>query len=531
MKNSAIWLVLIGLLITMEPISAQRVADGVIALYEFNEGSGNVVRDSSGFDEPLDLFIDDDDLADGLIEWGAGFISINRGTNELKEDGTRAPIESDGPATKIYDAIVNPDNNPTDAFTVEAWVVPERDGSPGLELDSNPARMVSMSQDHSFRNFTLGQQDPGDLWVSRVRNSEAGRNGTCCGIGQMESDFGAVEAEVLTHVVLTRDAEGTETLYYNKAGEAFGDFVTRDVPGTLIDGGGGTDAGGNPGATDWSPDYGLALGDETNVAQRKWVGDFHLVAIYNQALTFDGVQQNFLAGPDAGAAPLLQAGDADQDLDFDQLDLVKVQIAAKYLTGQAATWGDGDWDGAPGGKQGEPPAGNGTFDQLDIVSALGSGIYLKGPYAAIPQRGALGDGQASLVYQASSGELSVDPPAGHELTSINITSDGAKFVGDKPPVLDGAFDNFDSGNLFKATFGGSFGTISFGVVLPPNLSESAVRADLSAIGSLAGGGDLGAVDLVYIPEPSSIALLLIAMLLTVARTSSSWSRERSRMSR
>lgn len=42
------------------------------------------------------------------------------------------------------------------------------------------------------------------------------------------------------------------------------------------------------------------------------------------------------------AAPLLQAGDADQDLDFDQLDLVRVQIAAKYLSGRSATWGDGD---------------------------------------------------------------------------------------------------------------------------------------------------------------------------------------------
>ena len=50
-----------------------------------------------------------------------------------------------------------------------------------------------------------------------------------------------------------------------------------------------------------------------------------------------------------GGTSELEAGDADQDLDFDQLDLVRVQVAAKYLTGQAATWGEGDWDGAPGG--------------------------------------------------------------------------------------------------------------------------------------------------------------------------------------
>ena len=77
----------------------------------------------------------------------------------------------------------------------------------------------------------------------------------------------------------------------------------------------------------------------------------------------------------------LKAGDADQDLDFDQLDLVQVQIAGKYLTDQPATWGEGDWNGAPGGSPGNPPSGDGRFDQLDIVAALQSDVYLTGPYA------------------------------------------------------------------------------------------------------------------------------------------------------
>ena len=74
------------------PARAQRVGDGLIALYEFNEGAGTVVGDSSGFGNPLDLLIGDDDMASGLIEWGNGFISINRGTSVAKEDGTFAPI-------------------------------------------------------------------------------------------------------------------------------------------------------------------------------------------------------------------------------------------------------------------------------------------------------------------------------------------------------------------------------------------------------------------------------------------------------
>lgn len=123
------------------------------------------------------------------------------------------------------------------------------------------------------------------------------------------------------------------------------------------------------------------------------------------------------------AGPQLQAGDANQDLQFDQLDLVKVQIAAKYLTGRAATWGEGDWNAAPGGTVGNPPPGDQRFDQLDIIAALAPGHYLAGPYAAVAPNGRTGDGQTSLAYDATAGNLSVDAPAGIELTSINIDSD------------------------------------------------------------------------------------------------------------
>ena len=220
------------------------------------------------------------------------------------------------------------------------------------------------------------------------------------------------------------------------------------------------------------------------------------------------------------AASELQAGDADQDLDFDQLDIVKVSVAAKYLTGQAATWGDGDWDGAPGGSPGSPPVGNGFFDQGDIVASLQHGLYLAGPYGALASGGGnRDDDQTSLVYDAGTGELSVDPPQGKELTSVNITSAGTKFIGEKPAALDGAFDNFAGDNIFKATFGGSFGAISFGEVLPTGLTQEEVTGDLSAVGSLAGGGDLGEVDLVYIPEPAGLLLVLLGAigLVTVNR--------------
>jgi hypothetical protein len=233
--------------------------------------------------------------------------------------------------------------------------------------------------------------------------------------------------------------------------------------------------------------------------------------------------QSFVSRPDgvwefsdetvAGGPPQLQAGDADQNLEFNQLDLVKVQIAAKYLTGQPATWGEGDWDGAPGGKQGEPPTGDGQFSQLDIIAALNNGLYLQGPYAAITGgTGTIGDEQTSIVYNAGTGELSVDAPASTELTSINIDSAAGIFTGNPAENLGGSFDNDADENIFKATFGSNFGSLSFGTVAQTGLSEQFLRSDLTVVGSLSGGGALGDVDLIYIPEPSAILLLCVGML-------------------
>jgi len=126
---------------------------------------------------------------------------------------------------------------------------------------------------------------------------------------------------------------------------------------------------------------------------------------------------------------VLQPGDADMDLDFDQNDLVRVQIAAKYRTELPATWGDGDWNGAPGGSPGAPPAGDGRFDQRDIIRALASGVYLSGPYRSIVPGGVADDRQVSVEYDSATGELFIDGPTALELTSINVDSAAGIFTG------------------------------------------------------------------------------------------------------
>jgi hypothetical protein len=238
-----------------------------------------------------------------------------------------------------------------------------------------------------------------------------------------------------------------------------------------------------------------------------WGGRLDDFQVYSRALSDDEIKQ-VMAGV---KTVVLRAGDADMDLDFDQLDLVKVQIAGKYLTGTAATWGDGDWNGAPGGSPGSPPPGDARFDQLDIIAALAADTYLKGPYAAVRPQGQAGDGQTSIGYNPTTGEVFVDAPAGTQLTSINIDSAARIFTGAPAQNLGGSFDNDADNNIFKATFGSSFGSLTFGNVAQAGLSQQFVLNDLTAVGSLAGGGALGDVDLIYVPECSTFALLSLAM--------------------
>lgn len=234
------------------------------------------------------------------------------------------------------------------------------------------------------------------------------------------------------------------------------------------------------------------------------------VAVYDTALSSDRILAQYMAATGDFEA-FLQAGDANMDYQFDQLDLVQVQVAAKYLTGQTATWGEGDWNGAPGGSPGDPPVGNGLFDQFDIIAAQQAGAYLTGAYAAIASDGIRSDGQTSVVYDASTGDLAVDAPFGTELTSINIDSAAAISTGKPEQNLGGSFDNDADNNLFKATFGDSFGSLSFGNVAQLSLSEDFVLSDLSVVGSLAGRGNLGDLDLIYVPEPTTFVLMGLAL--------------------
>ena len=147
-----------------------------------------------------------------------------------------------------------------------------------------------------------------------------------------------------------------------------------------------------------------------------------------------------------------------------------------------------------------------------VMVTLVAGPVGAGSLAALAGLGDYWDEQTSIGYDPTTGELWVDAPASTELTSINFDSAASIFTGDPAENLGGNFDNDADNNIFKATFGSSFGSVSFGKVAQAGLSQQFILGDLTVVGSLAGGGDLGAVDLLWPPEPSAFVLAVLGLL-------------------
>lgn len=228
-------------------IGSPRITRDQIALYTFDAIDDGIVRDRSEFGEPLNLRIDKPQNT--LVRNGKMFVSSS------------VSMASDGPATKVIAAV-----RQTGELTIEVWMKP-------LDLkQSGPARIVTLSGDTSHRNFTLGQ-DKGRLDV-RLRTSSTDKNGQPSTQGPENS-----LATKLIHVVFTRSADGEVGLYQD--GKR---IVCGNVAGDI---------------NNWSNDFRLSIANEIT-GDRPWLGDLHLVALYNRALSESEVNQNYSAGVPTG---------------------------------------------------------------------------------------------------------------------------------------------------------------------------------------------------------------------------------------
>jgi PKD repeat protein len=304
--------------------SDERISDGLVVLYDFAESPGSsVVEDRSGFGAALDLTAVDPTA----IEWlSGGGLRLNGPT----------PIVSSGPATKVREALTT-----SGELTVEAWV------DPALAEPPEPGRLLTVSPDDSIRNLAVSQGFVGD-GGSRIELRLVSDDSTEQGYPAAETAPGTLDGE-LVHVVATRDAQGRQRIWLD------GELTDEAIVGGELSG--------------WDPTYPLAIGADPD-GLRPWLGDFHLVAVYDRALSRDEVCWNLAAGPGravsvgnipptACLSPSVTTGAGPLNIEFDGSGSGDAEgLLASY------SWDFGDGTGATG------PAVTHTYDDGDYVATL-----------------------------------------------------------------------------------------------------------------------------------------------------------------
>lgn len=235
------------LALTPEPLSDEPVEiPAPIALYTFQEGTGQTVFDRSGVSVPLNLTVRDPNA----IRWLQHGVAIVAPTIFV----------SPGPASKVIEAVQK-----TNEITIEAWV-----RSQNISQDG-PARIITLSKNTHERNFTIGQgmwdDLPSSLYDARLRTTETnedGRPGLSTASGLLTTD--------MTHIVYTRTISGIARLFLNGVEQA-----NNVVGGDL---------------SNWDATYRLGLANEMT-GDRAWLGELHHLAIYDQAFSATAAKQRF----------------------------------------------------------------------------------------------------------------------------------------------------------------------------------------------------------------------------------------------
>jgi len=240
-----------AILFSMNDDTDSRVKEGLMALYKFTEGEGNLVHDLSGVGSPIDLYINHE----GNITWDSV-----QGL-EITREAILIPSDIN---PKITDACLT-----TNAIALEAWI---RTGN--IE-QSGPADIINIS-DPQQKGITLSQESEYTdtakyFFITAMNNSSSNPdNSPALTSNKM------LTAITLQHLVYTRDASGNETFYVD-----------------------GEEAGTGISSTDFSSwnkhTFKLSLCNSLGF-ENGWTGKLFLTAIYNSALTSEEVKQNFNAG-------------------------------------------------------------------------------------------------------------------------------------------------------------------------------------------------------------------------------------------
>lgn len=222
---------------------------GTQLLYAFEEGYGGDVYDASGLSELVHIKA----VEASRFKWISGGIVFHLPTLTA----------SAMPVAKLVNAA-----RMSNELSIEAWI------KPANLTQTGPACAICFG-DATNNNFMLGQGRPSlpnaDLIEARLRTTatdDGGNPGLLTPNGTLST--------TLTHIIFTRDAGGRTRIYVNGQKR-----TERLISGDF---------------SNWDQSFRLALGNDL-AGNSPWLGEYHLVAIYNRALTQTDVWRNYFAGP------------------------------------------------------------------------------------------------------------------------------------------------------------------------------------------------------------------------------------------
>lgn len=226
--------------------SHQRITKGLIAFYDFKDQKGIYIHDQSNFKTSLDLKIEKAEAVKWLGHGGIELITATR-------------ISSVKPAVKIQEACTNKE------LTLEVWLTPKDNKKNGTIIS-----IMGKEADVNIK-MALRPDGPEVHYNVHLRTGQS-KNHKNKGIGTSRST-----KKKLTHLVFTYH-KGLASIFINGVKQR-----DRKIGGVL---------------SNWNNDFKLTLANDAfGVLEKKaWLGEFHLLAFYNRALSLKEVKENFKAG-------------------------------------------------------------------------------------------------------------------------------------------------------------------------------------------------------------------------------------------
>ncbi len=223
-----------------------RIETDVIAKWEFREGEGTQVADTSGVQPEIPLTVL------GEFDWVGGWgVSLVDGRVQGAVSGS----------TKLYDRIAI-----AGEYTIEAWVAPNN-------VTQEDAWVVGYAGGPESRNSLLTQT----LYNYDFYNRSSANAESDGGPATSTEDDDEIAQATLQHVVLTYDPINGRKIFVN--GEDTG-VVDEQGPGNL---------------SNWSNAFAIVMGNDF-AGGSPWQGVIRMVAVHSRSLTQEQIIQNYDVG-------------------------------------------------------------------------------------------------------------------------------------------------------------------------------------------------------------------------------------------